>query len=152
MSNTTNTTAEVTGYRTAISRRTLSKPMRHLVKLDVLPCPNALDYGCGRGQDADTLGMAKYAPHWHPCPTPLGIWDVVTCNYVLNVVTPEVQADILAHIRNLLAEYGVAYITVRRDLKADVQPGRGCTHRNVVLDLPVEQEVKGSYCMYRLDG
>ena len=47
-------------YKTAKSRQTLSVPMRYL-RL----CLNGrlLDYGCGKGSDADALGMEKYDPH-----------------------------------------------------------------------------------------
>lgn len=48
--------------KTAITRKTLSTPMKWLDDHHMLACnrPNRrLDYGCGKGFDADLLGMHK---------------------------------------------------------------------------------------------
>ena len=49
--------------KTAISRKSLSQPMKWLEQQHMLATNNPsrrLDFGCGKGFDADTLGMQKY--------------------------------------------------------------------------------------------
>ncbi len=63
----TNTTqlAQTNAHKTAIRRtRGLSVPMKVLGHLigDV----TVLDYGCGRGEDADKLNFKKFDPHFFP--------------------------------------------------------------------------------------
>ncbi len=72
-------------YRTAIKRTRPSAPMAKLAEKDLLQ-GRALDYGCGRGFDAEHFGMEKYDPHFAP-ERPTGRFDVITCNFVLNVIT-----------------------------------------------------------------
>jgi hypothetical protein len=132
-------------HLTAISRKAPSAPAKHLHKAGLLK-GRLLDYGYGRGKDADTYGMDRYDPHFFPC-RPEGKYDTVTCTYVLNVVDPEDVAYILEDIRRLLAPGGIAYLTVRRDLGPAPRNGRGTTQRNVVLDLPILKETSG-YCTY----
>lgn len=111
----------------------------------------ALDYGCGRGDDAEALGMSKYDPHYFPNKEPLNQkYDLVTCNYVLNVVDPNGQEIILNRIRDLLVPGGTAYISVRRDIKQEGFTTKGTFQRNVVLDLPVVVEKKKHFCIYKL--
>ena len=124
--------------------------MSHLNKFVFLG--GQLDYGCGRGYDADNLGMVKYDPHYFPNQDVLRArYTHVTCNYVLNVVDLPTQVEILQKINDLLLDNGVAYITVRRDVKKDGFTSKGTYQRNVILDLPIVKEVRGQYCIYRLD-
>jgi hypothetical protein len=58
--------------------------MRFLNSLGLLR-GKMLDYGCGRGFDAEYYGMDKYDPHYAP-EFPKIKFDTITCNYVLNVV------------------------------------------------------------------
>jgi hypothetical protein len=109
-----------------------------------------LDFGCGRGSDARLLGLHKYDPHFSP-KMPAGRYSTILCNYVLNVVTSEEEPAILASIKNKLAKGGVAYITVRRDLKVEGVTSKGTYQRNVKLDLPILQERKGAFCIYVLE-
>jgi len=103
-------------YRTAISRKTLSTPMRFLQGQARL-FGRMLDYGCGKGDDADRLGMDKYDPHFFP-EFKGGPYEVVTCNYVLNVrAEPEVRDDVEEKVIGLLVPGGDAYIAVRNDKK-----------------------------------
>lgn len=100
-------------YKTAKSRQALSVPMRYL-RL----CLNGrlLDYGCGKGSDADALGMEKYDPHWFP-EEPKGKFQTITCNYVLNVIeSPEERRSVEDRIIQLLAPGGLAFISVRDDV------------------------------------
>tara|TARA_Y100000034_G_C6870751_1_gene397515 strand:- start:27 stop:461 length:435 start_codon:yes stop_codon:yes gene_type:complete len=106
----------IEGYKTAISRRGLSAPMRWLQDHHRIQ-GRALDYGCGRGQDADRLGVMKYDPHWHPVDLGGQFFDVITCIYVLNVISDNKKiSDILADINFMLTSIGTAYIVVRRDI------------------------------------
>lgn len=87
------------------------------------PFMKVLDYGCGRGFDADTLGFSKYDPYWGFFADDENQinYEAITCIYVLNVVTKEVQQEILRQVKALLIPGGSAYFAVRRDLKGDVQ-------------------------------
>ena len=121
-------------YLTAISRTDLSAPMRKLKDKGML-LGRVLDYGCGRGQDAHRLGIDRYDPHFFPTP-PEGPYDVVTCNYVLNVIEdPKGRADVIDRINSLLAPDGVAYLTVRRDVREDTATSRGTWQSgNIVVE------------------
>ena len=109
-----------------------------------------LDYGCGRGHDAQHFDIFGYDPHWQPI-MPAGCFDTITCIYVLNVVTEEVQAEILEKIPSHLVPGGHAYLAVRRDLPKEGKQGRGVFQRFVVLDLPVLAQNSG-YAIYDLMG
>jgi hypothetical protein len=106
-------------HLTAISRRTLSAPMRHLNSLALIPqTSKSLDYGCGRGFDADQLGMDKFDPYHFPQATSPA-YDVVTCNYVLNVIESEAErSDVITKLLGNTRCGGVIYVSVRNDLKA----------------------------------
>lgn len=105
-----------------------------------------LDYGCGRGFDASYYGMKKYDPHWFPT-LPTGLFDTITCTYVLNVVGPREQGRIVKRIRELLTPNGRGYVSVRRDFRKDYRT-KNATQRCVRLRLPVLHEEKGAFCIY----
>lgn len=132
----------MTPARTAIKRSGPSLPAREIQRLTGLLVSDLrkLDYGCGHGADADHFGMEKYDPAWHP-EAPLGLFDLVLCTYVLNVVPVDAEADILANIRAYLTPNGQAFISVRRD-----GPLKGI-QRLVYLDLPILVENK-KFCTY----
>jgi len=115
-------------YKTAITRNKPSAPMRYIAKWAKEPGKlvhaltpgnvneaSILDYGCGKGFDADYYGMEKYDPHYFP-DKPKGPFMIITCNYVMNVVSESEEARIIEDIYSLLYPIGVAHITVRRDL------------------------------------
>lgn len=80
-----------------------------------------LDYGCGRGFDADTLNMVGYDPYWRDDKSVLipSHYDTITCLYVLNVVEcPQERTSVLRLIRELLKPTGRAYVSVRTDKSA----------------------------------
>lgn len=135
-------------YKTAISRSKLSAPVKRLMDKGLL-AGRVLDYGCGRGQDADKVGAEKFDPHFFP-QKPQGKFDVITCNYVLNVVEPGGEKAILKDIRKRLKPGGVAYITVRRDVKKDGFTKSGTYQRNVELNLPSLFKKSGAYETYKL--
>jgi len=135
---------------TAISRRKPSAPTQFLDDQGLLK-GKLLDFGSGRGFDANHYGMAAYDPHWSPDPLTLETqYDTIVCNYVLNVVEPEDEQGILAKVASLLSPAGSAYFAVRRDIPRTGQQGRGCWQRWVELKLPVVTERRG-FVIYRMN-
>jgi len=136
-------------HKTAIVRKNPSVPMRWLDQKGLL-VGRMLDYGCGRGKDACTYGMATYDPHYQPV-MPAGLFDTITCNYVLNVIeSHEERKLVLLRMWFRLQTGGRAYITVRNDRKAL----NGCTSKGtwqglVRLNLPVVRHC-ASYIIYEL--
>jgi len=136
---------ENTPHKTAISRKSPSVPMRYIAKLNLLS-GRTLDFGCGKGFDAKYFKMEAYDPYFKP-EKPTGKFDTITCNYVLNVVDKEKEKEILSQIKSLLSDQGIAYITVRRDIKKEGFTSKGTYQRNVILDLPILKETS-TYCIY----
>ncbi len=141
--------ANTNSHKTAITRKNPSVPMRHLDKKNLL-LGDLLDYGCGKGFDADHFNMDKYDPHYAP-ETPNKTYDTITCNYVFNVVEPHEEAALLHKIYTFLKPEGCAYITVRRDIKTEGYTSKKTYQRNVELSLPVLRETS-TYCTYILIG
>lgn len=137
-------------HRTAMARRALSGPARFLAERGLIT-GRALDYGCGRGGDADRLGIDGFDPHWRPA-APAGEYDTVICNFVLNVIPDEQERSaVLARIKALLAPGGVAYVSVRNDRAALNGWTRNDTWQGLVmLALPVAKKTAG-WVMYRID-
>lgn len=80
-----------------------------------------LDFGCGLGTDvvflkAQNFEVVGYDKYYFP-EFPQEKFDTIICHYVLNVLLPEEQTDVLMEISNLLKPTGKAYFTVRRDVK-----------------------------------
>lgn len=109
-------------HLTAIERTNLSSPIRFLLNNN-LPRSRILDFGCGLGNDAKILkekglDITGYDPHYFPI-YPSGKFDTIFCGYVLNVLMPDEQADVLMNVSHLLKPGGKAYYAVRRDLKKE---------------------------------
>jgi 2-polyprenyl-3-methyl-5-hydroxy-6-metoxy-1,4-benzoquinol methylase len=134
--------------KTAISRSKPAKPMRILFEQNRLT-GKMLDFGCGKGKDADFFKMAKYDPFYFP-ETLENSYDTITCQYVLNVLPIEQEKEVLLRIKYLLKEKGMAYITVRRDLTKEGLTRKKTYQRNVFLDLPIFYEEKFSFCIYQM--
>jgi 2-polyprenyl-3-methyl-5-hydroxy-6-metoxy-1,4-benzoquinol methylase len=139
-------------WKTAIGRTKLSFPLRYLLshgRIDLLN-DKVLDFGCGRGFDADCCGFTKYDPHFFP-ERPEEKFDVALCNYVLNVLPKSQEIKMINEIRSYLKKpFGIAYITVRRNIKNLGVTPKGTYQRNVVLNnLPVEYE-DSDLCIYTL--
>ena len=87
--------AELTTKRgnTAISRQSMSRPMVKLQKQGYFDNKRVLDYGCGKGFDVETLkaqgfditGYEPFASDKY-LQVPSGRFDIITNNYVLNVI------------------------------------------------------------------
>jgi hypothetical protein len=137
-------------FKTAITRTKPSKPMKILEDKGLLSDGLGLDYGCGRGFDADHYGLDKFDPHYFNNKPLLSGYDFITCNYVLNVVDESTQADIVEKIKSLLTDDGVAYISVRRDIKQPTVTVKNTYQCPVFLSLPVVYE-DSSTCIYVLN-
>ena len=136
-------------YLTAISRKKPSLPGRWLKKNGLI-IPPALDYGCGRGADF-VLGFThQYDPYFFPGKKySSGIFKTIACTYVLNVVTRNVEKDILEELHRLCADGGNIYCTVRRGMKEGVTK-KGTLQRRVTLpqQWAVIRETR-DHCIYQ---
>lgn len=124
-------------HKTAIRRRAPSAPMKEHERSGRL-VGRVLDYGSGRGFDADYFSIERYDPHYSP-DMPGGMFDTIVCNFVLNVIESEEERDaVVTDIRSMLVPGGRAYFAVRTD-KANLRGTTkiGTWQGRVVLDLPV---------------
>jgi hypothetical protein len=141
-------TIEGNSHKTAMSRNKPSAPMVRLKGSGRL-VGNMLDYGCGKGYDASHFGMDSYDPYYQPV-MPLGTFDTITCNFVLNVIeSPEAREAVIADIRSRLSRDGRAYITVRTDKKRlNGYTSTGSWQGLIVLDMPIVSRGSGfvTYC------
>lgn len=109
--------------KTALRRKELSKPMRELIDRNLLT-GTILDMGCGHGNDVKTLlakgwdivGYDKYNMEFNRDELLNKRYDVVTCNYMFNVI-PDLKEhnDMVKKLRSLSDN---VYIAVRTDTKA----------------------------------
>lgn len=107
-------------HLTAIDRDNLSYPLRVLLKENLI-LGKILDYGCGKGTDFQKLRQkgldaTGYDPFYFP-EFPKDKFDTIICFYVLNVLLPEEQNDVLMKVSCLLKPNGKAFFAVRRDVK-----------------------------------
>lgn len=109
-------------YLTAIKRTDLSVPVRYLLQHDLLK-GRILDFGCGFGYDTDELKRRGYDiigyDYYYRTEYPEGKFDTIFCVYVLNVLEPYAQAEVMMNVSNLISPKGTAYFAVRRDLKEE---------------------------------
>jgi 2-polyprenyl-3-methyl-5-hydroxy-6-metoxy-1,4-benzoquinol methylase len=139
----------MTNKYTAVARNKPSRVMRFLDSKSLL-VGEVLDFGCGRGFDVKHYHIDGYDPNWGPVEFPTKKYDTITCNWVLNVVSPKEQDLIIDQIKGLLKPEGTAYLTVRREIKEDYVV-KDYVQRLVYLDLPTL--VKNSdYQIYILRG
>jgi diadenosine tetraphosphate (Ap4A) HIT family hydrolase len=109
-------------HLTAIERIYLSFPAKFLLDKNLLQ-GKALDFGCGFGNDVKLLrqkglDITGYDPYHFP-QYPDDKFDTIICFYVLNVLFPEEQANVLMDVSHLLKPGGKAYYAVRRDIKKE---------------------------------
>lgn len=107
-------------HLTAIERIHLSFPARFLLEKNLWR-GRILDFGCGWGNDVKLLRqkgfeIEGYDRYYFP-EYPQKKFDTIACFYVLNVLLPEEQANVLMEVAYLLRPGGKAYYAVRRDLK-----------------------------------
>jgi diadenosine tetraphosphate (Ap4A) HIT family hydrolase len=109
-------------HLTAIERTSMSFPSRLLKERNLL-IGEILDFGCGFGFDVDQLhksgdNIIGY-DNYYRTEYPEKRFDTIICNYVLNVLEPNEQAEVLMSVSELLKSSGKAYFAVRRDLKSE---------------------------------
>lgn len=107
-------------HLTAKERKYLSFPAKLLVEKKLL-VGEVLDYGCGLGKDVELLGkrginIIGYDKHYFP-KFPIKKFDTIICIYVLNVLMPEEQTEVLMEVSSLLKPTGKAFFVVRRDIR-----------------------------------
>jgi len=150
--------AQINSHKTAIGRTKPSAPARWLVENRYIDhrFDRVLDYGCGRGFDADYYGWNKYDPHYFPIIIAkrkkeiTWAYPIVLCSYVLNTLPKKHENALLENIQYYLEDsMSAAYITVRRNIKKVGYTSKGTYQRNVKLKLPVVHETS-DYCIYLL--
>jgi diadenosine tetraphosphate (Ap4A) HIT family hydrolase len=107
-------------YLTAKEREKLSFPSRILLTRNLIK-GKVLDFGCGFGKDVELLKsegveIIGYDKHYFP-EYPIEKFDTILCFYVLNVLLPEEQTNVLIEISRLLKPTGIAFFAVRRDIR-----------------------------------
>jgi hypothetical protein len=129
-------------HLTAIKRLKISRPAKFLMDLGLINKP-ALDFGCGYGMDAAELDIDKYDEYYTNSTTSFD-YETILCTYVLNTVkSKEEIKNVLLKICRHLRGSGVAYITVRSDLKKlNGYTKRGTWQGFVALNLPVLERNK----------
>ena len=112
-----------------------SRAARVLVERGLLD-GRVLDFGCGRGADADHFGWDGYDPVHRPF-RPRGHYQSILCNGLLANLNRSHRAMLIGHIREFLLDFGRAYLVVPRNLPAagnhDAENG---VQHYVVLSLP----------------
>lgn len=68
-----------------------------------------------RAKGFDAYGYDPY----HQPDLPTGTFDTIVCFYVLNVLFPDEQTEVMMNISRLLKPGGRAYLSVRRDITRD---------------------------------
>ena len=109
-------------HLTAKERETLSFPAKLLLNKRLL-IGDMLDFGCGFGKDVELLkgkgvNIIGYDKYYSP-EFPTIKFDTIICFYVLNVLMPEEQANVLMEVSHLLKPGGKAFFAVRRDLHSE---------------------------------
>ncbi|MEI6140692.1 MAG: bifunctional class I SAM-dependent methyltransferase/HIT family protein [Mariniphaga sp.] len=111
---------ENNSHLTAKDRDRMSFPTNWLRQNNLLK-GSILDFGCGLGKDVSELKIKGYECDgydiFHFPNYPLKKYDTVICQYVLNVLQESEQLQVIMEISQLLNTGGVAYFTVRRDIR-----------------------------------
>jgi hypothetical protein len=132
----------------APNRVALSKTARVLIERKLVR-GRVLDYGCGKGFDADDQGWEAYDPYYRSV-EPTALYGTIIVNHVANILTRDSRAKLLERVTALLAEGGKAYVSVARNIPESGKHGsRHRIHNYVVLTLPSvyaddEEEI---YCL-----
>lgn|GEM_PF-1655310 len=139
-------------FQTAISRTRLSAPSAYLLDQGLLK-GRILDFGCGKGDLAKFLDgdIEEYDPHYAP-KRPRGKFDVVVCNYILNVLPEKDQRKALRDALSFLRKDGVLYVTVRRDLEKEATTTLGKRQFHVDLRMPSLVHRRGRFEIYAISA
>jgi ATP adenylyltransferase len=139
-------------HLTVKDRKWPSFPTKQLLSMGLIQ-GKVLDFGCGLGVDVAFLrqqghNTTGYDPHYAP-DYPVERFDTILCHYVLNVLLPEEQVQVLMAVSELLKPSGRAYFTVRRDIKragfrSHTQHDQKVYQCNVVL--PFKSLIRVEHC------
>ena len=139
-------------HLTAKERTSLSFPSKWLLEKDLLK-GEILDFGCGFGYDVEVLKRQNFVIQGYDSfyfkEFPLKKFDTIICQYVLNVLQPDEQPEILMSICELLKPNGKAYFTVRRDLKYEgfrIHKIHKKTTYQCNVKLPFKSIFKNEFC------
>jgi len=139
-------------HKTAITRKTLPLPTRWLLARGLLR-GTILDYGCGKCFDLNNLFFVSdgYDPYYRKDGIEHYSYDVILCNFVLNVIdNAAARQGVIDDIQYLLALGGKAYISVRNDThKLNGCTKRGTWQGNVIPPGKLIHQC-ASYRMYEL--
>jgi hypothetical protein len=102
-------------HLTAITRSTTSAPLRWLESEGHIK-GRVLDFGSGKGFDAEYLGCAQFDPYYYPVMQE-GKFDTILCTYVYNVLPKEEWYGLTLQILDKLRKDGTGYVSVRNDQK-----------------------------------
>jgi diadenosine tetraphosphate (Ap4A) HIT family hydrolase len=116
----TSSDKNLNSHLTAKERKIPSLPLRILSERKLLS-GDILDFGCGLGKDIEFLvknyyNAVGYDPFYNP-EYPIKRFDTIICFYVLNILLPEEQTQVLMSVSELLNPIGKAFFAVRRDIK-----------------------------------
>lgn len=75
-------------------------------------------------------------------------FDVITCNYVLNVLDEDEARQTITSALSLLKKHGMAFFTVRRNIKKEGFTSKRTFQRNVILDFEIVKQ-NSDFCIYR---
>lgn len=139
-------------HLTAKERTSLSFPSKWLFDKGLIK-GRTLDFGCGFGTDVNILyskgiDIKGYDNHYFP-EYPAERFDTIICNYVLNVLQPDEQPEVIMSVSELLKPSGRAYFTVRRDLKYEgfrVHKIHKKTTYQCNVRLPFKSIFKNDFC------
>ena len=108
-------------------RKRMSPLTRKVINLNLLSKEDThLDYGCGFGKDVEELTSlgylsTRYDPYYFP-EYPKKLYDVVTMNYVLNVIDSiEERRETLIKAWNLTNKYLI--------ISTNIKGGKGCLNQ-----------------------
>lgn len=95
-----------------------------------------LDYGCGFGLDAERFRWEAFDPYYRQ-QSPVGTFDTIICNHVLNMLTRGSRALAIDKIQGLLSDGGNAWLIVPRNIPISGKVAMRKRIQNfVVLELP----------------
>lgn len=143
--------------RTAIARTSMSAPTKWLLNNDKLH-GRIIDYGCGRGKDVEILSkkgydISGYDKNHNPDHQLIQqqSYDIIICNYVFNVIGYKERKVILNNWKEILADDGVAYVAVRRDIpKGSTKTFKDVTQYYVTLPYKTIYVRKNSFIIYMI--
>lgn len=145
-----NQAGPVDRHLTAISRKRLSRPMAWAKKAGIFEGRSIIDYGCGKGYDTATLAaegydITGYDPHWAPETKIMDRYDVVACNYVLNVI--EDRNERINLLRQLWAMADEALVIAVRTNRESIKKARPykdglLTSRNTFQKLFSQEDIQ----------